>query len=353
MKRFACISTAVALAAAVVFPGKVFAHKINPLEDKYTQHENPTRWQRISEPVHEEITKRARACAAAAATAPLPLACAQDAPAPAGEQRGNKYDSLMRGVWWNDDPNQLLFAGWQLKWLAWMDDAERIAKHKRNWKGRAAEITPDYYMTYRSHYGDLQFLHAMASDDGELAADTRDRLLDWAGYAYAVATGRIDHYVKFEALDDAFVRLHFAHRPGWTTNYLFAPKYQLRDALHNRRMALGALLHTVQDSYSSSHAARSLDASPRCASGRVRQFYAYNRQDPDLHGEADKRAGWQGTAFNEIQNPVNVSATLIAFAERDTDWPTVRTYLVDTVFCLDADSERSGPGPYGMQESGA
>lgn len=95
------------------------AHRINPLEDKYWQSESDTFLQRVSEPVHEEITQRARACAVLhTKSTNLPLTCITTGPTPTGTPRGNKHDSLIRGVWWNDDPNQWLFAQtafWQLR----------------------------------------------------------------------------------------------------------------------------------------------------------------------------------------------------------------------------------------------
>jgi hypothetical protein len=326
------------------------AHQINPLANKYRQHPAPTVWHQITEPVHEDVTQIARACAANASdSVEIPIVCPPDT-VPASLPEGNKYDSLVRGVWWNDDPNQYLFAGWQAKWLIWMEDAESIAKNGVNLRRRKAVIDRSYVMTYRSHYGDLQFLHAMASLEGESAEVTRDNVLDWAEFAYAVATGRIDPQSTFETVDLAFVRRHFDHRPGWSVAYLFAPKYRLRREAHYRDMALGALLHTVQDSYSDPHAARRFDASPDCARGGVARFHFYGGQDSKKHKRADTLAAFkarQDEAFTDSQNPVNVSATLIRYATNDVGWPVVRDYLETTVFCIDRDAPGADAGdPY-------
>ena len=45
---------------------------------------------------------------------------------------------------------------------------------------------------YRSHFGDLQFLHSMASRDGEMASETRQRILMWAEFTWSVAVGTQD-----------------------------------------------------------------------------------------------------------------------------------------------------------------
>jgi hypothetical protein len=324
----------------------VAAHKINPLANKYHQHQDGSVWERVAEPVHEEITLRARACADEAnGPVQTPLVCTT-ADAPAGNPDGNKYDSLIRGVWWNDDPNQLLFAGYQAKWLAWMNDGEKIAKHGVNYLGKPATITADYYMTYRSHFGDLQFLHAMASKDGEDPATTQNNILSWAEFAYSVATRAIDASTTLDHVQTPGFQNYFAKQPGWSVRYLLGPRYLLTHPDHFQQMALGSLLHMVQDSYSAAHTERAFDASPRCPNGRVHEFYSYVGQDPDKHGTADTRAGWQERQFTAAQDPVNVSATLIRFARQRTAWPVVRSYLQETVFCVDADAQVSSAGPF-------
>jgi hypothetical protein len=113
-------------------------------------------------------------------------------------------------------------------------------------------------------------------------------------------------------------------------------------------MALGSLLHLIQDSYSDAHTQRSLEASEKCPTGRVVQFRAYGNQISSQHSTADTRSAWKGQTFSKEHDPVNVSATILLFAERRTDWPIVETYLRDTIFCLDADAEHAGPGRYGQ-----
>lgn len=321
------------------------AHKINPLEGKYRQgHSTPLR--KVSEPVHEEITQLARACQKAHPEPVVtPLVCV-DRSHLSRDQRGNKYDALVRGVWWNDDPNQLLFALRQAKWLAWLDDAHRIATRGVNWRGRQAQIGPDYNMTYRSHYGDLQFLHAMASADGEATRDTRERVLLWAEFTYAIATGRVDAEITMNHVDPAGLRAYFPVQTGWTVNYLFAPRYRLKEAAYSRRMAAGSFLHMVQDSYSAAHTERDFSPSAQCPMGRVVEFHSYTHQDPDLHGAADIRSAWQARPFTETQDPVNASATLLAYIEQGADWNTVKSYLTDIVFCIDDDTRAAGPGEF-------
>lgn len=321
------------------------AHKINPLEDKYRQG-NSAPLRKVAEPVHEEVTQLARACHRAH-SGPLiaPLTC-PDRENASREPRGNKYDALVRGVWWNDDPNQLLFAFRQAKWLAWLDDAHGIATRGVNWRGRPARIDASYYMTYRSHYGDMQLLHAMAAADDEPANETRERMLLWAEFTYAVATGALDAETTLDKVRPERLRTFFPHQTGWTVNYLFAPKYRLTGASYTKQMAAGSLLHMVQDSYSAAHVRREFASSTECPAGRVVQFHSYTHQDPDRHSAADMRRAWQERQFTQVQDPVNVSATLLAYVEQRADWDVVKSYLTDTVFCIGDDALAAGPGEY-------
>ncbi|CAG8866459.1 hypothetical protein [Pseudomonas fluorescens] len=325
------------------------AYQIGPLENKYWQSEYSSISELVSEPVHEEITNRARACAALSLqAASAPLNCITAGPTPTGTPRGNKYDSLIRGVWWNDDPNQLLFTQ-PVTWTVWMKDANRIAKQGKNLRGQKQTISQRYYMQYRSHYGDLQFLHSMASADGDAAEVTRQNILDWAEFSYSVATRQIETQTLLNLVETSHFQNHFKNQSGWTVSYLFGPKYRLRDDNHFQEMALGSLLHLVQDSYSDAHTQRSLEASAKCPAGRVVQFHAYGHQISSQHSTADTRSAWKGRTFSKEQDPVNVSATLIHFAHQGVGWPVVESYLRDTVFCLDTDAQEAGPGKYAQR----
>lgn len=340
MKRMAVVALAGLFAC-----NSAFGHKINPMEHKYRQGPS-TPLGEVSEPVHEELTQLARACQQSRPGAlVLPLVCG-DRSNLSRDPRGNKYDALVRGVWWNDDPNQMLFALRQAKWLLWLDDAHGIATRGVNWRGRPARIGPDYNMTYRSHYGDMQFLHAMASADEEAASETREHVLLWAEFAYHVAVGRLDAETFMDRIEPSGLRAYFPLQSGWTVNYLFAPHYRLREGTYTRRMAAGSLLHMVQDSYSAAHVDREFGPTARCPTGRVLEFHSYTHQDPDRHGAADIRSAWQARSFTDAQDPVNASATLLAYIAQGAEWDVVKSYLTGTVFCIDSDARIAGPGEF-------
>lgn len=117
-------------------------------------------------------------------------------------------------------------------------------------------------LLYRVHFGDLQFLHAMASWDGEAAAVTRAHVLAWLELTYRVNDGEIadlDAPISelVPALRDVF------GRNGFSVRSLFVPQSHQHGANADalvRDMALGSLLHTIEDSWS---------AAPVVAVGRL------------------------------------------------------------------------------------
>lgn len=343
--------SAIGIAALILcfVPSSAYPHKIHPLQNKYRQDSN-TILRRLSEPVHEHITQLARAChESATEISNEPLVCSSGN-APSINAAGNKHDALIRGVWWNDDPNQLLFGSNQGKFLAWMKDAERISRCGVNWRGRTASINQTYYLTYRSHYGDFQFIHAMASRDGDSAARTQQDILAWAEFTYEVATGRLDPETTMASLATPHLRELFRQQSGWSVNYLFAPRYRLSGPNYTSRMAAGSLLHMIQDSYATGHTKRDFRPTSTCKSGRVLQFHSYANQDPESHSRQDSLEALRLREFTPAQDPVNVSATLLAFIARKADWTEVEAYLRGTVFCIEESAEKASAGEFVLSE---
>lgn len=324
------------------------AYELNPVEDKYRWDGDRTHWKWVADPMHEELTLRARACAAGhEASKPEDVRCGMSPSVPAGHHRGHKHDSLVRGVWWNDDPNQLLFALRQAEWGAWMLDGEHIATHKRNLRGKSAQIDKTYYINYRSHYGDLQFLHAMASGDKVAPRTTQQNILTWAEFTYKVAIGSIGTESTLGQVEVPGFGEFFGHLNGWSVSYLFAPKYLLRSGDHFSQMALGSLLHVIQDSFSAAHVERAFNATGTCPRGRVIRFNTYVGQVKSAHKAADVRIAWLDQKYGDFQGPIDASAALLSLASRKADWEKeVKPYLENAVFCLGNDAEPSNHGGF-------
>jgi len=62
---------------------------------------------------------------------------------------------------------------------------------------KQTEAEKQYYnapvapVIYRSHFGDMQFLHSMAFSEKEHAGETKRKIMAWARLMYRVALGEI------------------------------------------------------------------------------------------------------------------------------------------------------------------
>lgn len=324
-------------AAMLMFGIAVGAHawEMNPLDNRYRQGSSlglvPT------DPLHETITWNALDCAVDETRSVQPdgtLDCDTLSFAPRPREPGNFDSALIRGVWWNDDPNQLLNSVHHATWLIYMKDGARLSKIP----GR---INATYKMQYRSHYGDLQFLHAMASQDGEAPMETQRDIMNWMEFAYAVSTKHLDAQRKLGQVKMPVMEEYFTYQSGWSINYLFRPKYFLRgDSLPDN--ALGTMLHVVQDSFAGGHLKRDPSPSSACQLGSIVQFRAYQTSDSDKHSIADQKPALLATD----QHLVDVSARLIRMQREGADWTTVVKPFLENVFCIDERSIPSGPGEY-------
>ncbi len=147
--------------------------------------------------VHEEITHAAYGCTA------TPSDC--DRAVAAGSSEGAARQ-VIQGVEWNDNPPFRLESGWpalgsscfgtliQLPdafpecWGAIFGFGAQSSALK---PARQVAYGPGSLILLRSHFGDLQFLHAMATRDGETAHETRDKVIAWGSFVVAVARGDI------------------------------------------------------------------------------------------------------------------------------------------------------------------
>lgn len=287
---------------------------------------------KVSEPAHEDITLVAYDCHA------NPSGCRGE---PADIDRTTTKKSmgkLIDGVEWNDDPSRMLIGNIfsARKWVVWMDDGHDIVTCQREGKDGCKKIDVSYDLLYRSHYGDLQFFHAMASSNGELPTETRQKILDWAEFTYKVSIGEIQPYVALITLQQAQItNIHdYIQRGSWSASYLFtrnekAPWEQVK------LVALGSLLHLVQDSYSDSHVERvnSCNSLNHNKLG-IQEFHNYADQIPEEHKKADVLPQWINNGDLSDSNPVSASAKIINASFNKKPWAEVKELLENEIFKL-------------------
>lgn len=313
-----------------------YAYRINPLNRSFTASQKNHFFNKISEPVHEKITLDALEKYEAKCSSLIPqvnncLSDLKDSPV--------IYNSIIRGNWWSDDPNQLLYEVKYPAWAVQLKDAERRAKNKKY------VIDGKYKMMYRSHYGDLQFMHSMASKDEELPEITRDNILMWIEFLYKVSTGELTRTTKFKEVNVQGFNKFFKRQSESELQFVLQQDYRLSRSDDFQLHALGAILHTIQDSYSESHTERDFKSSENCPDGKINRFLSYTYQNPDKHGMEDSKLSYSKSLLHK-NNPLNASEQLIEFSLNKADWESeVLPYLTKTVFCLD-NPEPSGPGRF-------
>ena len=175
-----------------------------------------------------------------------------------------KQWEFFRGLIWNDDPSCLLL------------NDEEGDNHDFGLGIEWADAFyngPDSCMTKRSHIGNLQFLHAMATKEGEPARETKQNLMLWLEVMYKLACGnqevsendqlniRFPKDLNSQTVPSGSLRLRdliIATTPSC--------KYLLLD-----RKALGICSHIIQDLYAVGHTQRRLrncqDLAPRDSKG--------------------------------------------------------------------------------------
>jgi hypothetical protein len=193
-------------------------------------------------PIHEDLTIAAFIMAKPSARFP----------------KGTCYNNLDRGQWeymrgliWNDDPSCFLFED--------NEESNTVFADGTEW-ARSFLNGPPSCLTQRSHFGDLQFLHSMASGDNEDANTTKANLLGWLEVMYKLAIG-IDEVNETDRLDSRFpTRFSGSSDPSGDKNLrdLILGSQKSYRKIDIRKRALGSCLHAVQDSHAVGHTLRRL-----------------------------------------------------------------------------------------------
>lgn len=302
-----------------------------------------TRWElrgpwRRGQPIHETMTR-------------LSLVHAASELRPS-ELDADSVTEYVRGVAWNDDPDGLLFADRTFK-VAGDPTATKFswglafAWHfkRAEWAGRAFDVGEPTLLK-RSHFGDLQFLHAMAPE-GTPAADTRAAVMRWAEFTYRVSTGDIPGPTPVADVPVAGIAPLF--RPETREQsverlFLIGEAVRFLPDVDVAKRAAGSLLHMIQDSFATGHAERNGD-------GAIVEFHAYERQHHARHAAADRvgtrrlRLTYESRIMSGGPSHAAVIAgteVLAAVLDR-CPWSETQP-VMERIFRLSDDPQPSGPG---------
>jgi hypothetical protein len=269
-----------------------------------------------------------------------------------GRQPDSDSAPLQRAVRWADDP------------LRQLSSTSGVIRYGRLMSRSCPRLVLESAAIDRislvcaSHFGPLQFFHAMASSNSETPAQTRARILDWADLTYRIATGAVPlstdmcDYFRRNRSD---ISASFAVEdltlctPGdereWTLAVLFGQRCDSATSTDNcerlgeaaaMEAVRGALIHVIQDSYSQSHAVRGRPPTggyqPRVVCRLPTGFYNYLGQDG--HGRADSRPEFDQTCGPgaEADDVITASAMALHFLDRRAPAAEFSCYLQARVF---------------------
>ena len=265
--------------------------------------------------------------------------------------------AVLAGVRWNDNPPFELTqtgmpecAGRTITLPNFSECWAKVFKggEKRARKGEFLDQKSGAVLMLRSHLGDLQFLHAMASKPDETAGETRAKILMWAEFTWRAALGEYalgtpvaatgvpaikDYFPARETLQSLFTRGNPTHRGEIGA------------------IAFGSLLHTVHDSFTRSHTDRDESDGSLCGEGlparpgQIRQFLNYAQQKSSHHAVEDRRAAVDLQLQTVSPHLVDVSTYLQQRWARRATWGEIKPYLA-CVFDVQDSAVPSGPGNF-------
>ena len=312
------------------------------------------------EPVHEEITQRIYGCEDNLIDKPDEwednLNCAKQHFAP---------QAVIDGTRWNDNPpfivkpDFLLPNGKVIKSKC-ANETIKLPRKSNCWKDvfttssdraqRKFFTNRNGVILNRSHFGDLQFLHSMASRVGDRAQETKLSILMWAEFAYKVASESIPANTPLKDVPVTGFEKLFRNQEATVENLFLLGDTTYRGS-QLRDFAFGTLLHMVQDSFSESHVSRDLStqvALPDSANtggspAKIEKFLVYSSQDADKHKDEDVYEALRNDAAKYSPNVIDVGKILREFYKQNSNWDAVKKYLEECVFALiDIDAEADG-----------
>ncbi|MCJ1306565.1 hypothetical protein MMC25_000208 [Agyrium rufum] len=267
-------------------------------------------------------------------------------------------NDFVRGVIWNDDPECELFNNESGNNLSYGWGADWVKKYAL---GYLLGKTNQPELIRRSHFGDLQWLHAMASTLGEEPTDTKQKVLRWMETMYKLAIGTINGGTP---LQETWMTQWFNDPNNYTTvGELLTHRHKgLADIQHR---ALGSCFHVIQDSYAVGHTRREplnlgdrvpgagIKYKPGVADrwGPILNFHTYVGQGHD-HGTFDhSEDGSVETldignlaAWNSLvgcRDGLDACIELANHWHRKTAWDEVSVWLDTVVFKLSDKATRA------------
>lgn len=268
--------------------------------------------------------------------------------------RQHRSFAVIFGTWWNDDPLMLtlgqsadfLRGGYKV-WSAFQPERAKYAGAQRKCGVDAA-----VHLGRASHLGNLQHLHFMTTETSTdvSARDQRidittQKALEWMSFAYQVATGDTSPDQAITAEKESQLSLpsialnHCVNSDNVKVRTLFARQGHTIEERNKRTpdIALGSMLHILQDSFSPAHTCRVSREADGKRQAVLRDVENYALQDKRVHSSLDQYPRWfleylKSGQHRYDNDPIVVGAWLIAAVDRKLPWTTVEAHLRETIF---------------------
>lgn len=267
--------------------------------------------------------------------------------------------AVVAGSRWNDNPpfeltttrmsecagRTIALPNFAKCWYTLFRDGEKQAK-----RGAPLDLDSGAVIMLRSHFGDLQFLHSMASTPSERASETRDRILMWIEFTWRTARGEFANGTRL--IDTRIPGMADHFKAGETVQTLFTRG----NPTHRKavgQVAFGSLLHTLHDSFTRSHTDRDEVDGTTCGDqlplrpGRIRHFLSYPQQSSTKHQQEDTRNAADLHLQTVKPNMVEVSAYLKRRLDDNATWDDIKPFVLCVFDLEDADAE-TGPGAFAI-----
>lgn len=321
----------------------------------------------IKLPVHEEITQLGFGCPVNHDALVTDDSCK-------GGDAGFANHFVIYGVRWNDLPpfalspgqgagckvlgtsvcrvNQTIrFSTQPDCWYCLFKEAEKKATSKKITGCEKGDQFEQGNLMTRSHFGDLQFLHAMARDEGTSALATQRKILDWMQFAWMVFSEEIAAETLLRNVEIPTIKEHFGCS-NWSVSDIFILGRKDRLLKRLPDIAFGSILHTVQDSFAGGHATREpRPANETCAAepkvlrpGRIIEFHTYGAQDGSKHDSRDSRSAM--TTIGERDRwpeVIEANQQLFLLYDSNASWDKARPFI-ECVFEVSRTHRPASPG---------
>lgn len=253
-------------------------------------------------------------------------------------------ESYQMGVSWNDTLNHESESACEFDILPGLTCKGRHPhQYGDEAKSRKKPFGPGDPLVPRSHYGDLQFIHGMASTLNESPQKTKNKILNYADCMFKIARKEKGYNgdAKLSSIPE------FASIVGNDENLKNMSLNQFygnTDGKHDiSKIATGSLLHMVQDSFAGGHVDRD-------EQGRIVEFHEYSKQDAKKHDKSDSYTS-DGTPEEKIRNlPGGPQAVnegkkiLLMLDDPKTSLTDFHTMLNKETFALSPQARNASPG---------